>query len=433
MQNQKKQQLKIFGTGCLVSAIIFSLIFAVYAQTAVTPLSLFGGIYPRATTYTVFREGSNYFAKDAWGTLTTSNTNFTSLVNAVTSTSSQGTIYFKAGTYSLTGTLYGKRGWYFEGEGSTGKFPEVIHAPVTLFQWNGGSRAMFSTWLASAWFGGIKNVVFDGNNLATIGLELTTSQGSLFENVRIYNATNQGILLRTLGNITGTNAFNTFIDVTSTDANIGIEFNGYELGREVTLNNFYNSRFHGDQIAVRFYQYADTNSFFGGRIEADASGYGIIFGEADYIGANQNYFMGTAIDSLDASSIGVLARIDVTKNYLDKVAFGGTFATKIVNATYVYIRDSPTYLNEKILLSGTFAIDSTGAKEVVVAHGLGFTPAIEDIQVTVNRNTAVDDWGYRFVRVNYVDSTNISVSIYVDTASGTGGATAKLSILVYAH
>jgi hypothetical protein len=67
MQLEKKKQLKMFGIGFLC-ALILSVTF-VYSQTVLTPMTLTKGIYPSATTYTVWKEGTTYFAKNVYGSM----------------------------------------------------------------------------------------------------------------------------------------------------------------------------------------------------------------------------------------------------------------------------------------------------------------------------------------------------------------------------
>lgn len=104
------------------------------------------------------------------------------------------------------------------------------------------------------------------------------------------------------------------------------------------------------------------------------------------------------------------------------------------NNIYYYDGTTATRLNWltaiTTLLSGTFAIDSTGVKTVTTAHGLSVTPAIQDVQLTVSEDSNVDDWAYGYVKVESVDGTNVVAKVNVTTASATGGATAKLNILV---
>lgn len=91
---------------------------------------------------------------------------------------------------------------------------------------------------------------------------------------------------------------------------------------------------------------------------------------------------------------------------------------------------SPHHDPDATLLSGTFAIDSTGIKTLTVPHGLGYTPAVKEVQLTVAEDTVVDDWGFNLLKVISVDSVNVTVKVNVSAASATGGATAKLAILL---
>ena len=130
-------------------------------------------------------------------------------------------------------------------------------------------------------------------------------------------------------------------------------------------------------------------------------------------------------------------------NYVDLTDTGNTtlhthdiYALDTDLTTHAGAADPHTgYLRESMvvtLLSGTFAIDSTGVKTVTTAHGLSVTPDIQDIQLTVTENTDVDDWAYNLLKVESVDATNVVAKINVSTQSGTASATAKLAILVIA-
>lgn len=128
-------------------------------------------------------------------------------------------------------------------------------------------------------------------------------------------------------------------------------------------------------------------------------------------------------------------------NYVDLTDAGNTtlhthdiYALDTDLSTHAGAADPHTvYLKESAvvtILSGTFAIDSTGVKTVTTAHGLSVTPDKQDVQLTVVEDTDVDDWVYGFVKIESVDGTNVVAKVNVTTQSATGGATAKLSILV---
>ena len=99
----------------------------------------------------------------------------------------------------------------------------------------------------------------------------------------------------------------------------------------------------------------------------------------------------------------------------------------------------PTWTTEPIvsvtaittLQSATFAVNSTGIKTLTTAHGLSVTPAVQgEVMLTVFETTNVDDWAYNLLKVESTDATNIVAKINVSTASATGGATARLGIMV---
>lgn len=88
------------------------------------------------------------------------------------------------------------------------------------------------------------------------------------------------------------------------------------------------------------------------------------------------------------------------------------------------------YVTENTVLSPAFAIDSTGTKEVTIAHGLDITPAVKDCQMSVIEDTDVDDWECGPLVVISANATNVIAHVKVSVASGTGLATAKLGLRV---
>lgn len=96
--------------------------------------------------------------------------------------------------------------------------------------------------------------------------------------------------------------------------------------------------------------------------------------------------------------------------------------TQISNAgTNITVQDV-TGLRTRNVVTGTAAIDSTGTKDIVIAHSLGVIPVLSDVQLTMRRNTNVGDWSAGFLWVSAVDATNVTAQLRVLTASGTGGA-----------
>lgn len=98
-----KKGLKIGLIFLAIGVLLGSLI--VFAATPTTTFYLSGGNYPGAPTYTIWREGSNYFAKNEYGQISYSGTNASEVTqNAIYSCSSEDSIYFK-GPITLTHTI----------------------------------------------------------------------------------------------------------------------------------------------------------------------------------------------------------------------------------------------------------------------------------------------------------------------------------------
>lgn len=78
MEKQIKKTLKIalifLAIGLLLGTII------VFAATPSTTFYISSGVYPGAPSYTIWREGSNYFAKDSTGQIDYSGTNATDII-----------------------------------------------------------------------------------------------------------------------------------------------------------------------------------------------------------------------------------------------------------------------------------------------------------------------------------------------------------------
>jgi hypothetical protein len=99
---------------CLVSS---SIVYYAIAVSPSSPITISGGVYPGAPSYTFWEEGGYYFAKDANGEIDYSGTNATIVIqNAFNQNGSS--YLFKAGTYELAGnTVVANAPVRIEGEG----------------------------------------------------------------------------------------------------------------------------------------------------------------------------------------------------------------------------------------------------------------------------------------------------------------------------
>lgn len=87
-------------------------------------------------------------------------------------------------------------------------------------------------------------------------------------------------------------------------------------------------------------------------------------------------------------------------------------------------------ITQNNVMSDTFSIDSTGIKTVIIPHGLAIRPNIQDCQLTILQDTAVDDWTCSLLTVVSTDVTNVTAKINISLASKSIGATARLALRV---
>lgn len=117
----------------LISLVLVSLLFGVYigySATPSNPIWISSGVYPGAPSYTIWREGYDYFAKDQNGYIAFSGTNASKIVNnCIESMPSQihgydaGIIHFNNGEYKFDSSIIiNKPNIILEGEGRATEF-----------------------------------------------------------------------------------------------------------------------------------------------------------------------------------------------------------------------------------------------------------------------------------------------------------------------
>jgi len=80
MKVPRQVSLKHLAIIVISTILLTSFIFYVLAPTPSSTFWISGGIYPGAPSYTIFREGSNYFAKDSNGEIEFSGTNASEII-----------------------------------------------------------------------------------------------------------------------------------------------------------------------------------------------------------------------------------------------------------------------------------------------------------------------------------------------------------------
>jgi len=119
-----------------IGILITSLVFYGFAATPSSTFYISSGVYPGAPSYTVWREGSNYFAKDENGQLRYSGTNFTEIGESCIDNlpTYGGKILLKTGVYEGW-IVIDRDGVILEGEGVYSDIPVGIpdHSPTALY------------------------------------------------------------------------------------------------------------------------------------------------------------------------------------------------------------------------------------------------------------------------------------------------------------
>lgn len=111
-----KFDLRKFSVFLLVAVVVMQstgLMFSALAAPSST-FTISGGVYPGAPSYTIWAEGSNYYAKDGNGLLASESSNASTVINNALSFGKQ--VLIKAATYSISAMLLVQANSFFEAE-----------------------------------------------------------------------------------------------------------------------------------------------------------------------------------------------------------------------------------------------------------------------------------------------------------------------------
>ncbi len=130
----KTREIKI-GLICLAIGILISSLIA-YAATPSTTFYITGGIYPGAATFTLWREGSNYFAKNINGLIDYSGTNASDIIqdclNDIPNDGRGGKLYFMESEYVINNMItINKYSVTLSGNGRGSQF--ITSENITMF------------------------------------------------------------------------------------------------------------------------------------------------------------------------------------------------------------------------------------------------------------------------------------------------------------
>ncbi|MFC4275573.1 glycosyl hydrolase family 28-related protein [Achromobacter aloeverae] len=201
-------------------------------------------------------------------------------------------VYVPSGSYSITSTITLPNGVSLYGESGAAAFPELNNIAVSELIWNGSTTGTLCA-TATKWAGRIDNIQFNANGGATCQ-KFFSIGGCLFNNVRWINSTLIGV---DWSSISGApSGLNTFVNcMSSQHQNVGFQMSGL-VDAAITLNTFVNCRFSGADINLRLLEYADTNQWFGGRVEGGTA-YGLIVNDpSGGLNTDSILFSGTTFD-----------------------------------------------------------------------------------------------------------------------------------------
>jgi len=119
---------RIIGISLIINIIVISLSAVFVLSQSSTTFTISEGVYPSSFTYTVYKEGTTYYAKNDYGRITNSGTNFSLIMNNIITDNTS--VLIKANKYYCDAPIDASgHGVRIEGEG---KFSTMIYATNDL-------------------------------------------------------------------------------------------------------------------------------------------------------------------------------------------------------------------------------------------------------------------------------------------------------------
>lgn len=267
------------ASGLVLLSIIVtaSVAWYVWAATPSNPIWISPGAYPGAPSYTVWRDGDNYFAKDENGYLAFSGTNASGIIqNAIDAAATQGggDVYLLGGEKPSTAFLISysiivKEYVHLRGQASHGSTHCIlrVYADVPGIIVNTGGVSVSNLYI---------DVLYDGYNHAAIFLNSSTGVNRVsISNVQIYR-------LRTYGYDDAT-----AIHLNSLATNYGIQFTRF-YGVYIQGGFKYGVLVNASDAAGGTHPWANGNEFVSCTIDGAQYGF-VLFNSGDGV-TNNNQF-----------------------------------------------------------------------------------------------------------------------------------------------
>jgi len=168
MKFEKKVSWKFAIALVLVASLISTTFVYVLAVSPSSTFTITSGIYPGAPTYTIWKEGSNYFAKDANGFIGYSGIDAPTVIQSVFNLN-PASVFFKAGTYDISGsTVIAYAPIIIEGEGMSSTISGgTLKVNGTEIEYNNAVRNLHfesSGGVIQLWFNGVVHGIIEANH-----------------------------------------------------------------------------------------------------------------------------------------------------------------------------------------------------------------------------------------------------------------------------
>jgi len=112
----KRKLLLALISIALICSLASGSIMYVVAQGGSTPITISSGIYPGAPSYTIYTDGTTYYAKNSYGAVSYSSTNCSSILNSISAVGIN--VKFTVGTFIVEPVWRVKGYMNIEGSGS---------------------------------------------------------------------------------------------------------------------------------------------------------------------------------------------------------------------------------------------------------------------------------------------------------------------------
>jgi hypothetical protein len=199
----------------------------IWDPVALSTLTITGGIYPGAPSYTVWGESGTYYAKGANGNIDWSSTNATYVIqSAISSTTNPKTIFISPGTYDiqLRYTLQAKWACFYENLANTKIIGSGIDNTIfKLTSFTGGAGSYNAVFLGAANTNNLtlSDFTIDGSNIYPSGQSTVTTASTVGYVYGCYIENSQNI---NVNNVKGTGLY---------------VFQNFGLSKEISVNKVY--------------------------------------------------------------------------------------------------------------------------------------------------------------------------------------------------